>query len=164
MSRFLTLQEFNELQEADKYWRGRWEYFNKVISIIQKEQFESVLELGPYKKSIVKDADIMDRHELTGKTKYIWDATNTPWPIMDKEYDLFLALQVWEHLEGKQKEAFSEVLRISGMAVLSFPYMWVCPGNCHHGIDNDKIREWTLGIEPFKRVEIAKRVICFYKF
>ena len=110
--------------------------------------------------------------------EYLHDATKIPWPIIDKEYDMFIALQVWEHLLGKQKEAFREVMRISRMAILSFPYMWDCPKDNanypeHHMIDEKIIADWTLNIEPIKVVKILRtgervskgpRIIYFWKF
>ncbi len=92
---------------------------------------EKVLELGPAFQTIVKNCDIMVKPEIDvwGRPeKYInkefkHDAIVVPWPIDDKAYDLFIALQVWEHLERKQKEAFEEVMRTSKAAILSFPYM-----------------------------------------
>ena len=96
----------------------------------------------------------------------------------NKEYDMFIALQVWEHLVGRQREAFNEVMRISKMAILSFPYMWNCPEDNanypeHHMIDEKIISEWTLGVEPMKIVKIPRtgekvskgpRLIYFWRF
>jgi hypothetical protein len=158
-----------------------------VIKIIQEnEDITKVLELGPSFQTIVKNCDIIVKPE-----KDVWgrpeksinkihehDATIVPWPIKDKEYDLFIALQVWEHLAGKQKEAFREAMRTSKMAILSFPYMWDCPiDNAnypeHHMISEEIIREWTLNIEPNKIVKIPRtgdrvskgpRIIYFWKF
>lgn len=67
--------------------------------------------------------------------RYLHDATITPCPIEDKAYDLLIALQVWEHLEGKQQDVFKEVMRVSKMAILSFPYKWKTSCPIHSGID-----------------------------
>ena len=71
-----------------------------------------------------------------------------PWPINDKQYDLFIALQVWEHLGNKQSRAFREAIRISKAVILSFPYKWNCPKNNanypeHHEVDEELIGDWT---------------------
>ena len=143
----MTEPEFRELEREDKYWKGRWDYFKEAIDIaesgIEDGSVNSVLEVGPYKRPLVRGSDVMDKNPHCPDAKHRWDATETPWPIGDNEYDLFIALQVWEHLGDKQKEAFGEVMRTSKKAVLSFPYNWNLPGNCHDGITDEKIAEWT---------------------
>lgn len=180
---FMTKSEFDELKKRYGYFGDRWRYFKEVINLIKEEKFDSVLELGPAKKSIVKFADVMDfSGDKIPNLKYKWDATKTPWPIEDKKYDLFIALQVWEHLyekkkgpcwEGpKQREAFREVMRISKNAILSFPFEWHCPRSCpsHHNITKKKIAEWTLNVKPVKKIRvynhksIKKRFINFLLF
>ena len=79
---------------------------------------------------------------------YIHYAAEKPWPVVDKQYDLFIALQVWEHLSNNQSRAFREVMRISKAVVLSFPYNWDCPENNanypeYHDIDEELIAGWT---------------------
>jgi hypothetical protein len=163
--RFMTRAEFEQLMKEDKYYyEDRWTYFSKVFDIIGSERFGSVLELGTYNKPIVRDADTMDIRDSIKNLTYKWDATKTPWPIKDKQYDLFIGLQVWEHLGDKQQEAFKEVMRISKMAVLSFPYMWECPGNCHHQIDIPDMDRWTLNVEPILKIHSTSRIIYFFKF
>lgn len=185
----MDYSDFESLLHSSRgsYYEGRWAYFSKVIEFIQQNDgIKNVLELGPAFQTIVKNCDIMVKPEIdvwgrpdkhVAKT-YEHDATITPWPIADKQYDLFIALQVWEHLAGRQREAFSEVMRISGMAVLSFPYMWDCPKDNanypeHHMIDERIIADWTLGVEPVSIIKIPRtgekvskgpRIIYFWKF
>lgn len=185
----MTHEDFDILLNGPKgkYYEGRWAYFSEVINLIKNEQsISKVLELGPAFQAIVKDCDIMvkpendvwGRPEKDVATEYQHDATLAPWPIDDKKYDLFIALQVWEHLSGKQQDAFKEVMRTSKMAILSFPYMWDCPKDNanypeHHMIDEKIIAEWTLNIEPVKVIKIPRtgdrvskgpRIIYFWKF
>lgn len=185
----MNYSDFKELLNSSlgNYYEGRWAYFSEVIKIIQENKDVSkVLELGPSFRTIVKNCDIMvkpdndvwGRPEKYVKKVYEHDATLVPWLIKDKEYDLFIALQVWEHLKDKQKKAFKEVMRISKMAILSFPYMWDCPKDNanypeHHMISEEIIREWTLGVEPDKIIKIPRtgnkvskgpRIIYFWKF
>jgi len=185
----MTYSDFHELLNSSRgsYYEGRWAYFSQVINIIQEnKEIKKVLEMGPSIQTIVKNCDIMVKPEndVWGRPQryvaeeYIHDATIIPWPIKDKEYDLFIALQVWEHLVGKQKEAFREVIRTSKMAILSFPYMWECPKDNanypeHHMIDERIISEWTLNEEPAKIIKIPRtgdkvskgpRIIYFWKF
>jgi hypothetical protein len=175
--KLLTKKRFNDLAKRDNYWGGRWEYFKKVIELIKKEKFKSILELGPWSNPIVENSDIMDLdNRRISKLKYKWDARKTPWPIEDKKYDLFIALQVWEHLyknvnflfhwsRSLQKKAFKEVIRISKNPILSFPYKWDCP-NCpsHNQIDERITSKWTLGIKPVKISIVGNRIIYFFKF
>ena len=51
----------------------------------------------------------------------VFDATQVPWPVDDKAYDLFMALQVFEHLTDRQREAFLEVLVILEVVISSNP-------------------------------------------
>ena len=136
---------------------------------------------------IVKNGDIIINplddqfgkpHETQSHT-YVFDATIKPWPIKDKLYDMFIALQVWEHLDGKQTRAFREVMRIAKKAVLSFPYHWdggivdKPSHRAHRNIDMELITDWTLGVEPKLTIEIGRtgsdfskgpRMICFWDF
>ena len=73
-----------------------------------------------------------------------------PWPVDDKAYDLFMALQVFEHLTDRQREAFLEVRRIARHAIISLPIDWVMddPRNCHHQISNERVLSWFAPIVP----------------
>ena len=168
----MTYKDFESLlnSEAGTYYQGRWAYFSEVIEIIKEQSdIDKVLELGPSFMPIVKDSDIMVKPEIDNwgrlitqaPKEYLQDATKIPWPIKDKEYDIFIALQVWEHLFDKQREAFQEVMRISKMAILSFPYLWDCPRDNanypeHHIIDEKIIANWTLNIEPVRIIKIPR--------
>lgn len=165
----LTFAEFKKMKERyplylGSYYKDRWSYIKEVIAIIKRERPKKVLELGAYAVPIVKGSDTMDKEIAHPKLTYHHDATKFPWPIKEAGYDLFIALQVWEHLEDKQKEAFKEVMRVSKAAILSFPYKWDIPGDCHHGIDDEKIAEWTLHVEPEEKITVADRIIYFFRF
>lgn len=185
----MTYEDYQKLLggKLGKYYEGRWEYFKEVIEIIKNENIKSVLEIGPAQEPIVKNCDVMVKPEddMWGKPEnkffkecLVHDATESPWSISDKQYDLVIALQVWEHLEDKQKQAFQEVMRVSKMAIMSFPYMWDCPKDsrnypAHHLIDEKIIGDWTLNIKPEKIIKIPRtgpevskgpRIIYFWKF
>ncbi len=184
----MELDDFQNLLRGDlsDYYVGRWKYYKVVIDIVHRYNPKSVLELGPGQHTIVKECDIMVKPEndIWGKPVnevgqiYRHDATEKPWPIVNKKYDLFIALQVWEHLSNKQSRAFHEVMRVSKAAVLSFPYMWDCPKDNanypeHHNIDEDLLADWTLNIKPKEVVIIAKtgskvskgpRIIYYWEF
>ncbi len=175
---FTTKQEFDKLLAKDSYWKGRWEYTQEVINILKQEKFESALEIGSKELKIVKDSDLMDNmRDPYGQNpcKYTWSACSVPWPIKDKQYDILIALQVWEHLRNDQRKAFREVMRTCKMAILSFPYKWDVPNDpMHRWIDEKKIKDWTMGVKPVKIVPIINRrpnpkdernrIIYFFKF
>jgi hypothetical protein len=146
-------------------YRGSWKYYKAAIDMVKQTRPKSVLELAPAKQTIIKQCDVMvlrDEDEFkpinpVGRI-YVHNATEKPWPIADKQYDLLIALQVWEHLDNKQSRAFREVMRISKAAILSFSYMWVCKKDspeypaCHM-IDEELISDWALNIPARKIVK-----------
>lgn len=167
----MNIEDFKELLDGPmgKYFIGRWEYFKEVINIIANLDIDSVLEVGPGSHTIVKNCDIMVRPEddvwgrpLNKINELIaHDATEKPWPIVDMKYDLFIGLQVWEHLDNKQARAFREVMRTCKMAILSFPYNWNCPKENanypeHHMIDKELIGDWTCNIKPELIIEVPR--------
>ena len=183
----ILYEDFIKLLETNQYYIGRWAYFEEVISIVHEIQPQSVLELGPSLFTVVNDSDFMYKPEIDSwgipeenskVNKYAHDATMFPWPIKDKQYDLFIALQVFEHLNDKQCEAFQEAKRISSAIILSLPYKWNCPKDNphypeHHMIDEDTIIKWSGGLKPQKTVHIPRtgdriskepRIICFWQF
>ena len=170
--KFITKRRFQTLVTNDKYWQHRWKYIDVAISILKTKKFNSVLELGPYKAPIVSTSDVMDFKSHIDVIKFLWDARNTPWPIKDKTYDMFIALQVWEHLYtsatdlsiGYQEQAFSEVMRISKSALLSFPYKWKHGKANHRGIDKQKISQWTLNIPPLEIIPVGNKLVYYFEF
>ena len=182
----ITFHDFTELSKPnEEYYVGRWAYFSEVIKMVEEINPKSVLELGPALFTVVKNADVMRKPEIdrwgvpsnVRSSEYLHDATITPWPI-EKKYDLFIALQVFEHLTDHQKQAFQEVKRIAKYAILSLPYKWDCAiDNAnypeHHMIDENTILEWTSGESPQKWIyiertgkEVSKgeRIIGAWKF
>ena len=82
------------------------------------------------------------------------DATQPPWPIADKQYDLFVALQVFEHLRHEQNVAFMEVCRVAEHALISVPIDWEMddPRNCHHRISEGRALSWFRPFSPSRVV------------
>lgn len=158
--RRMTPAEFRALRDEDPYYTNRWPYLSEAIRQVRSLKPETALELGPYRQPLFAGSDVMDlRDNLRGaKVALQWDASKTPWPVPDQSYDVFIALQVWEHLGQSQASAFAEVQRVARSAVLSFPYKWKLKdtNNCHHGIDDAKIRSWTRGVKPVRRVVVDK--------
>jgi len=167
----MTRQEFDALLDGPmgQWYAGRWEYYGPVADMVKKLAPSSVLEIGPGKQTIVKHCDVMVKPEddYWGKPErdigklYTFNATEKPWPVADKAYDLLIGLQVWEHLDNKQTRAFREVMRVSRQAILSFPFMWNCPKDDanypeHHLIDKELIADWTLNVKPQRIVEVPR--------
>lgn len=164
--KYITVDDYIDLVIKNPYWKHRWAYLTEAVTLAKQcslKDSNEVLELGAYQAPIVVNADLMDLSDK-GNPKYHQDATKVPWEIPDKKYTLFIALQVWEHLGDKQKEVFVEVMRVAKYAILSFPLNWNCPGDCHHGITEEVISEWTLFMEPIKKVKVGSRIIYFFKF
>ena len=128
--------------------------------LIDFYRLSTALELGPHLQPVIVGADVIDRAAqadlvTTGRV-IIQDATHTPWPVADKQYDLFVALQVFEHLGTRQGEVFQEVCRVARHAIISLPIDWQMadPRNCHHQISQEKVLSWFLPLVP-TRVELG---------
>jgi hypothetical protein len=141
--------------------------------LILRYKLHHALELGPHVLPLIVGADVMDLREnpeLYGDhTVIVHDARQVPWPIDDRRYDLFVALQVFEHLGGRQVEAFLEVRRVARHAVISLPIDWVMkdPTHSHHMITNDLALSWFAPVVP-TRIELGnggpkKRLIYVFE-
>jgi hypothetical protein len=154
----MSRAEFDELAASNAYYRGRRRYFGVAAwvasDLIERFDLRTALELGPNVRPLISRADVMDRVarpslEASGKVM-VHDATVTPWPIPGERYDLFVALQVFEHLGSGQSAAFAEVRRIARHAIISLPIDWDLddPRNPHHGITHEQALAWFAPIEP----------------
>ena len=154
----LTRPDFEEMAARFPYYNGRWGYMSAALAqastLIKRHGLRTALELGAPVRPIIVGADVMDikaRPELDPTVPItIHDATQAPWPVGDKAYDLFLALQVFEHLGDRQREAFLEVRRVARHAIISLPIDWEMddPRNCHHQISNERVLSWFAPIIP----------------
>lgn len=163
MSRFLNYEDLCRKVEGlkDTYWSDtlhiRWGYMKHVVDELTAIAPETALELGTNGISLMDFSDCMDMDksfidpENAANKVFVLDATHTPWPIADKQYDVFVALQVMEHLSPAQSQVFSEIQRISRYAIISVPYRWNAPNNpSHHNIGDEMIRKWTNHYPPYK--------------
>jgi hypothetical protein len=162
--RSLRKDEFQVVAERFPYYKGRWKYMSVAGAlsgdIIDIYRATTALELGPHLRPVIVGADVMDLDERSRDTLegaghvVVHDATVTPWPIADKQYDLFVALQVFEHLGTRQPEAFREVCRVARHAIISLPIDWQMadPTNCHHQLSAEKALSWFLPIVPTRIV------------
>ena len=159
----LTQREFEDMTRRFPYYEGRWSYTSAAISLatelIKRRHLRTALELGAPLRPIIVGAHVMDvtaRPELDPRVPItVHDATQEPWPFDDKSYDLFVALQVFEHLGDRQPEAFHEVRRIARNAIISLPIDWEMddPNNCHHRIPNERVLSWFAPIVPTRVIE-----------
>lgn len=155
---FLTKEKCSQLRK-----KHRWEYLKIAVKYVKLINPDNCLELGAATIPIVSNGDTMDKNEWDNLT-YFWNALKIPWPVEDKKYNVFVALQVWEHLKNKQNEVFQEVARISDWAVLSLPYKWDQEGS-HGRITKSVILNWTSPYKPFiKPCIVRKRIIYVFKF
>lgn len=155
--------EFEAMVNEFPYYKNRWGYMSAALGeagrLIKDRDLTSALELGAPVRPILVGAHVMDN---TMRPEYdttvpatTHDATAVPWPFADKAFDLFIALQVFEHLKDRQPEAFREVRRIARHAILSLPIDWVMddPRNCHHMISEDRVLSWFDPVVPTRVIE-----------
>ena len=160
----LTKTEYEVVARRYPYYRARGRYLSVAASLagdlIATHGLQSALELGPNLQPLVVGADVMDIRalpelQLRPPARFLLhDATQPPWPIADKQYDLFVALQVFEHLRHEQNVAFMEVCRVAENALISVPIDWEMddPRNCHHRISQERALSW---FRPFSPTRVA---------
>jgi len=154
----MTRAEFDELAARHAYYRGRQRYLGAAAwvasDLIERFGITTALELGPNVRPLMSGADVIDRVARPGLEAcgqvMLHDATATPWPIPGERYDLFVALQVFEHLGTSQRAAFAEVRRVARHAIISLPIEWEMddPRNPHHGITHERVLSWFAPTEP----------------
>ena len=140
------------------YYRLRAEYLDAAsivaADLIRTHRLRTALELGPHLQPLIVGADTMSLEDLaelraTGR-RIVHDATVVPWPVEDGAYDLFVGLQVFEHLGTSQPEAFREVRRVARHAILSLPIDWEMkdPTDMHHLLRDEQVRSWFAPVVP----------------
>lgn len=170
---YLTRAEYDKKVAAlnSKYWNEgkeyRWQYMSKVIEFAKEICPDGiVMEAGASgiplnDKSFLFDYPEYDLNKPPYEIHFTKDLVDV---IPSRSFDLFIALQTWEHLDNQQ-DAFREVMRISKAAILSFPYKWGRGHDARHtGIDDKKIAEWTCSVKPVKTMVINKRAIYVWVF
>lgn len=107
---------------------NRWRYHNQVIELLKCLDIKhpkEVLEMGTMGISCVQGSDTIDyseRWDFPGKRPdYLHDARQTPWPIPDYKYKVFIALRVFMHLVPSQMEAVNEAMRIGRKVIIVVP-------------------------------------------
>ena len=158
----INQSEYAAMAAEYPYYKNRWSYQSMAgvlaEDLILRRDLRTALELGPHLRPLIVGADAMVLHlssDLRHEGQVVeHDATVAPWPVADKAYDLFVALQVFEHLVGRQTEAFQEVRRVARNAVISLPIDWQMkdPNNCHHMISEERALSWFAPVVPTRIV------------
>ena len=162
--RALRRYEIVALADRVRYYRVRIDYMTVAAGIaselIRRRGLRSALELGPHLRPLIVGADVMDlveQPDLEAEGRVILhDASKVPWPVADRRYDLFVALQVFEHLGSSQPAAFREVRRVARHAIISLPIDWVMadPTDAHHQLSNETALAWFRPVAP-TRIELG---------
>ncbi len=160
---FLTKEEYlrtTKLLEGG-HWtpdtiNTRWDYHCRVIELIKAVKLNSAsiaLEMGTMGVSCVKGSatiDYAERWNFPGKEPtYLHDARIVPWPVKDKQYELFVALRVYQHLAPYHKECILEAMRIAKKVILVVPATYtnkVLPDSA--GITYVEFVHYLNGIHP----------------
>lgn len=166
--RFLTKKDYDKRTEGDRYWINkinRWDYMKEVINEVKRYNPKKMLEVGSKGIPISYDSHLLslDKEELVNKNGKVHNLNKLPFPYETKQFDFFIALQVWEHLEN-QKASFKEAKRISKNIVISIPYLWthVNENDCHYNIGDETMLKWTNGLYPTLTKEIINRKFYFF--
>lgn len=166
----VTYQDYLQALDKNPYYSGRWGYYEEAIKQGIERQPKSGLELGVWSFPLFKNSTVMGLETGARPGTVTHDAKLSPWPFSDKQFDLFMALQVWEHLEGCQQAAFKEVQRVARRAVISVPLLWRCadPTDMHHQLTLETFDQWWSPVTPTKLIVMppwgTKRAIYVFDF
>jgi hypothetical protein len=165
----ITRAKYDELvvaQPQSELWRlnaaDRWEYHEAAAKVVETIALNCrdmrVLEIGSHGVQIVEGSTTMDVINdvwpITSPPDIVHDARIEPWPIADKQYDICIALRVWQHLGNQQFAALFEAARVARNIVIGVP--WSYYGGT--GVDIAKMYDWSLAVDA--RLE---HIGSFYK-
>ncbi len=125
---YMTREEFdaNAARNDCEHWSSaslRWGYHHRALEIIKSMELShpsKVLEMGTMGAQLVHGSHTLDYDwDFVGKqTTHYHDARIVPWPISDKQYDLFVALRVFHHLRPSVEQCFREALRVADRVLI----------------------------------------------
>lgn len=117
-----------EIGQYYDYWiRGktrRWNYMKIVASWIKETDPKAVLEAGPRGMRMVDESFTIGKidKEIPEPLDYVWDLNNIPYPIATRQYDLFVAMRVYHHVNKvTPKQTLDELFRIADNIILVLP-------------------------------------------
>jgi len=117
----------------DDHWDvSRWSYYEDVVNLILSSNLRyatKVLEIGPMGIPIFDSSETMDwkvpeANWPIDSPTYVHNGKRTPWPFRDNQFDLVIALRVFQHLSPFQREAFLEAERISRNLIIVVPAVY----------------------------------------
>lgn len=160
-SDYLTFEKLQKYayESNSYYWiegyKYRWRYMSYVIEQMKKLNVVRSAEAGAMGIPLKGDSFLFDYPKF--------DLDKVPYSFCENEFNIFVALQVWEHLDN-QVEAFQEVERISKAAIFSFPYLWKHGDKRHRNITEDTIARWTNHKTPKEVKQIDNRIVYTWVF
>lgn len=165
MIKFITKKDYEKKCKEDSYFFKRWNYYNETIELAKSLNPSSILELGCSSFPLCLDSCRIDAvsHE---QINYVFDCTIIPWDFNEK-FDLLICLQAFEHFSNKQNQVFNQIKKLVNKAIISVPYKWYKPNNCHHDIDENTLFEWFKEKPILEKIVVdysVKRLICLYDF
>lgn len=102
----------------------RWSYHEKAVKLLEQLQPTSILEAGSMGIELSEESDTIDldmpdwNWRLSYKPTYNYDLTKMPWEVIkDKQYDVFVALRVFHHMED-EANYLKEMDRIANKTIL----------------------------------------------
>ncbi len=141
----------------------RWRYHHAAVELARTVPLSvpaQVLEAGSLGAQIIHDSDTVDCEN------HLWkpvdaptlehDLRNTPWPVEDGRYMLFIALRVWQHLWPKQRESLMEAFRVAEYVLIGVPETYYQ----ERGIPRETILDWTKGHTLLEEHHIHSGAAC----
>jgi hypothetical protein len=154
---FLTEEEylnFTEKHIHEAHWKGaisRWEYHKIARDLLSQLDFETVLEAGTmgvqiYRASDTIDLDIPPDWPLYYTPTYNHNLSVLPWPIRDKQYDVFVALRVFHRFSPSY---LYEMQRVAKHIIL--------------GLTKSTVDRFKQIKKPNREIECGDTVILYWK-
>jgi hypothetical protein len=174
--RYLTCDEYAAALESLSPERARtmtirWEYHKSAIDFVQlcrPRSASDVLEMGPGGVSIVHGSETIDFAAKKAQLNYVptWfhDGRETPWPVADKRYQVFVALRVFHQLSPCQRACFLEAKRVARniVMVVAEPEDLADGDTTVSGLSEAQFTEWNNGVRPTVTVKLPFRVGRLY--
>lgn len=161
--------------DVNKYYESRkdFNYYKKILEIIQKLEFDSILDVGASRSPVLEKLEknvekvLLDKNhipQLDG-IRNIQDDFYTWAP--DKQYDVVLCLQVLEHLEDPTTFAQKLFTIAKKTLIISVPYRWqkgTCKSHIQDPVTLEKLNSWMnrKACHAFIVKDYLNRLICVY--
>lgn len=141
--RWLTKKKLS--MNPHPYWRralSRFKYIKIAINVLKQYKPTSILEIGPGPNVRIADGATTVDIDPANNPDIVKDITQIPWNL--GVYDCVVALQVFEHLKGKQKTVFKEAYNTARKClIISIPYKWTKGYEGHIGLDDTTMLSWS---------------------